>query len=184
MASSGTYQIVLDGILNDAKVRAQIAALQKQVNAGVVGATGGKGGKSGTAMLADTEKSAKKANKELGKMNKALVGTQKAGKSAGLGLLDVTKKVVAFGAVTSAIQMATQGIGSMVQNVVDLDASLREYKKVSDLTGKGLEDFIAKAYEAGKATAKTGVEMVDAATEFKKMGYTDKQALQLAKTAT
>lgn len=184
MASSGTYQIVLDGILNDAKVRAQIAALQKEVTAGVVGAAGGKGGKSGATMIAQTEKSAKKANKELNKMNKSLVGTQKAGKSAVLGLLDVTKKVVAFGAVTSAIQMATAGVGSMVKNVVDLDASLREYKKVSDLTGKGLEDFTNKAYKAGQATAKTGVEMIDAATEFKKMGYSDQLSLQLAKSAT
>lgn len=164
MAGSGRYTIQLDALVNDAKIRAQIAAIQKQINGGAFVAAGGKNGKGGATMIQQTTKSAQKANKELGKMNKAFVGTQKAGKGAGLGLLDVTKKVAAFGAVTTVIQGATAGIGDMVKNVFELDAALTEYKKVSDLGQKGIEKMTDSAFKMGRTVAKTGTEMVQAAT--------------------
>lgn len=183
MAGSGRYTIQLDALVNDAKIRAQIAAIQKQINGGAFVAAGGKNGKGGATMIQQTTKSAQKANKELGKMNKALVGTQKVGRGAGLGLLDVTKKVAAFGAVTTVIQGATAGIGDMVKNVFELDAALTEYKKVSDLGQKGIEKMTDSAFKMGRTVAKTGTEMVQAATEFRKSGYSDKDAMKLGRIA-
>lgn len=122
MAGSGRYTIQLDALVNDAQIRAQIAAIQKEINGGAFTAAGGKsgkGGKGGATMIQETTRSAKKANKELGKMNRSLMGS-------GLGLLDITKKVAAFGAVTTVIQGATAGIGDMVKNVFELDAALTE----------------------------------------------------------
>ena len=78
--------------------------------------------------------------------------------------LDVTKKVIQFGAVTAVIRGVTSGMADMVQNVFELDASLTEFKKVSDLSAKGLEKYTEEAYKAGRETARTGTEMIDAAT--------------------
>ena len=108
----------------------------------------------------------------------------KAMKGFGQQTLDVTKKVIQFGAVTAIIRGVTSGMADMVQNVFELDASLTEFKKVSDLSAKGLEKYTEEAYKAGRETARTGTEMIDAATQFKKMGYTEEQSLQLATTAT
>ena len=177
MAGNGKYTISLDAIMNDSKVRAQIAALQADVNKGAIGAAGNvKGGKSATAVMSQTAKGAKQATKEVNKMSKGL-------SVAGINILDVGKKVAAFGAVTSVIQGVGSGISSVVQNVTDLDAALTEYKKVSDLSEKGLQSMTESAYKMGKSVAKTGVEMVESATEFKKAGFSDKDALKLGKVA-
>ena len=53
-------------------------------------------------------------------------------KTFGSTTLDVTKKVVQFGAVTAAIRGVTTGMGSMVQQTFQLDGALTEFKKVSE----------------------------------------------------
>lgn len=85
--------------------------------------------------------------------------------------------------VTTVFYQAIRAIKSMVDEVKELDKSLTEFKKVSDLSGESLEKYVAKAYEAGEVVAKTGREMIDAATSFKKSGYTEEMALQLGTVA-
>lgn len=97
---------------------------------------------------------------------------------------NITKKVIGFGAVTAAIRGITSGMGDMVQNTFELDSALTEFKKVSNLSGKALEDYTDQAFKAGRQTARTGTEMIEASTQFKKMGYDEKQSMQLATTAT
>lgn len=52
------------------------------------------------------------------------------------------------------------------------------------MSGKELEQYTADAYKMGRTVAKTGTEVIEASTSFKKMGYSDKESLQLAKVAT
>lgn len=85
--------------------------------------------------------------------------------------------------VTTVFYQGVHAIKSMVSEVKNLDDSLTEFKKVSDLAGDSLDRYVKKAYEAGETVAKTGREMIDAATEFKKSGYTDEQSLELGRIA-
>ena len=85
--------------------------------------------------------------------------------------------------VTTVFYQGVHAIRSMVSEVKNLDDSLTEFKKVSDLAGDSLDRYVKKAYEAGETVAKTGREMIDAATEFKKSGYTDDQSLELGRIA-
>lgn len=204
MGAGGQYTIRVHGVLDDAQIRAQLASLGKQSGA-IMG--GGKKGKTSGAFGA-IGKDASKAQKQVKGLNTAIDTTNKKVKQApkiaggythigkgaqqstkdikkfGSTTLDVTKKVVQFGAVTAVIRGVTTGMGAMVQNVFELDSALVEFKKVSSLSNDELKDYTKQAYEAGKATAKTGVEMIDAATQFKKMGYGEQESLQLATTAT
>lgn len=82
------------------------------------------------------------------------------------------------------IGLASSAIQDMVSNVLELDKAQTELKKVTPLAGKELEKFTEQAYEAGKATARTGTEMVQAATEFAKMGKSTSELLPLATAAT
>lgn len=207
MAVGGQYTVQLRAILDTKGVLAQIAQIQKQagkIMIGGAGATKGAGGIAAVGKEANrTAAGVRRLNSAVdttGKSVKRIEGKKLAktysevGKGAkqatsnvkgfGATTLDVTKKVIQFGAVTAAIRGVTTGMGAMVKNVFDLDSALVEFKKVSDLSGKGLEKFTDQAYEAGKATAKTGVEMIDAATQFRKMGYGDQTSLDLAKYAT
>ena len=74
--------------------------------------------------------------------------------------------------------------GAMVDQVYELDKSITEFKKVSDLRNSGLAEYVEELGEAGKITARTTSEMVDAATMFRKSGFTDADAAQLATIAT
>ena len=173
--SAGMYRIRVVGELDSSKIRAELDALSKQYGAFGVG----KGGAYGAI-----GKDAGKAGKQIKGANGQIVATQKGMKKLGSETLNVTKKVVQFGAVTAVIRGVTSGMGDMVQNVFELDSALTEFKKVSDLTGKSLEKYTDQAFKAGRETARTGTEMIEAATQFRKMGYGDQQAMQLATTAT
>lgn len=80
-------------------------------------------------------------------------------------------------------QQTTRFISNMVNEVKQLDASLVELRKVTDLEGESLRAFTKDAYEAGKAVAKTGRDMIEAATEFAKSGYNPEMALKLGEVA-
>lgn len=193
MAVGGQYTVQLRAMIDTKGVLAQIAQIQKQAGNIMIGGGVGKGaggiaavGKEATRTAAGvrrlngaidlTGKSVKRVEGRKLANNIADIGkkaerTAKQTKQATSGIggfgqttLDVTKKVVQFGAVTAVIRGVTSGMGLMVQQTFELDSALTEFKKVSDLSGKGLENYTKQAYEAGKATAKTGVEMVDAAT--------------------
>ena len=74
--------------------------------------------------------------------------------------------------------------GKMVDQVYELDSAMTEFKKVSDLRGSALDTYVEQLGELGQVTARTTSEMVDAATSFKKSGFTDEQAKDLALVAT
>ena len=47
-------------------------------------------------------------------------------------------------------------ISSMVEQVYTLNSAITEFKKVSDLRGSGLEDYVQSLSEMGKTVARTG----------------------------
>lgn len=70
-----------------------------------------------------------------------------------------------------------------VNGVIELDASLTEFNKVADVTISHLERLTGKAYEMGKEIGRTGKEVIDAATEFKRAGYEVEESFDLSRVA-
>lgn len=67
--------------------------------------------------------------------------------------------------IANALIYGTQNaVKDMVKNVIELDKAQTELKKVTDLTGKSLEDYTDRAFKMSGAVAKTGTEIVQAAT--------------------
>lgn len=85
--------------------------------------------------------------------------------------------------VTTVFYQIINTTKDMIQEVTDLDSALVELQKVTDLTGVSLKKFTQDAYDAAEAVAKTGTEMVEAATEFAKAGYDENQVLKLGELA-
>lgn len=85
-----------------------------------------------------------------------------------------------YQAAYSIFSKSAEAISSMVGQVKELDSAVTEFKKVSDLSGKALDDYVSKLADAGSTVARTGSEMVSAATQFRKSGFTDQEAAQLA----
>lgn len=127
-------------------------------------------------------------------LGRKLTTTTKAMKSADvatLGLVksggelaNIFKKVVEFGLVTDVIQLFSQLIGKAVSAVFELDEAVTELKKVSNLSGDALDDYTEKLGKMGQEVARTRAEMVDAATTFRKSGYSDEESATLARVAT
>ena len=87
-----------------------------------------------------------------------------------------------YNTVTQFFNTIMNSIHDMIDQVKELDDALVELKKVTDLEGASLERFVDDAYEAGHTVAKTGTEMIEAATAFAKAGYKD-EALELGTVA-
>ncbi|MDR2277383.1 MAG: phage tail tape measure protein [Vagococcus sp.] len=81
------------------------------------------------------------------------------------------------------IMTAIRSIRNMISNVKELDASLVELRKVSDLTGQSLVNFVKRAYAMGAEVARTGKEVIDATTVFKRAGYSLEESFDLAKAS-
>ena len=77
------------------------------------------------------------------------------------------------------IQKTIQAIKSMTKAVCELDATLTEFNKVADLSTEQLEKFAYKAFEAADKIGRTGKDMIEAATEFKRAGYNLEQSLEM-----
>ena len=194
---AGTYRIKVIGELDATRIRKELDDISKtplKVN-GTLGGVGAsadkatKGVKRLNGAIAETGKQTKRVSAPRVAGSYANIGKEaekstKKVKGLGAETLHVTKKVIQFGAITSVIRGVTSGFADMVQNVFELDAALTEFQKVSNLTGKELERYTDQAYKAGRETARTGTEMIEASTQFRKMGYSDQQSMQLAKTAT
>lgn len=81
------------------------------------------------------------------------------------------------------INETTQAIKNMINAVCELDADLTEFNKVADLSVKQLEDFADKAYEAADNVGRTGQDMIEAATEFKRAGKDLETSLEMGEAA-
>lgn len=128
-------------------------------------------------------KKIKTANKDLNQLNK----TARQGKDdANKWQYSWTKAFQSFTtymSVTTVFYQTINTIKNMINEVIELDDALVELRKVTDLEGESLQKFTQNAYDAAEAVAKTGTEMVQAATEFAKAGYSEEEILKLGELA-
>lgn len=85
-----------------------------------------------------------------------------------------------YQAAYTIFSSCTDAIGSMVNQVLELDKAMIEFQKVSDLQGSGLDAYVDKLSDSGRTVARTGSEMLEAATQFRKSGFGDEDAASLA----
>lgn len=88
-----------------------------------------------------------------------------------------------YQAAYSIFSKSVGAIASMVDQVKEMDSAVTEFRKVSDLSGAALDNYISKLTDMGGQVSRVGSEMVLAATQFRKSGFTDQEAAQLSLTA-
>ena len=100
-------------------------------------------------------------------------------------LNDVAEETdLTFQAANEVFRRSIEILSQMASQVYELNAAIIEFQKVSDLSGEELNDYIDKLSDMGSAVARTGSEMVEAATEFRKSGFNDEDAAQLGQIAS
>ena len=128
MASNNDYSILAKVVLDLNNIQSQLNNAAKKVTFKV----DGKGIRSVTA--------------ELDTMSTA---TQQASKHAeDLGLTYQQARLI--------MDKCVDTISSMVEQVYTLNSAMTEFKKVTDLRGSGLEDYVQSLSEMGKTVARTG----------------------------
>lgn len=88
-----------------------------------------------------------------------------------------------YQAAYSIFSKSVGAISSMINQVKELDSAITEFKKVSDLSGEALDNYVKQLGELGSQAARTTSEMVEGASFFRKSGFTDQEAAQLALVA-
>lgn len=81
------------------------------------------------------------------------------------------------------IQKTVEAIKSMINVVCELDANLTEFNKVADLSTEQLNEFADKAYDSADKIGRTGQDMIEAATEFKRAGKDLETSLEMGNAA-
>ena len=134
--------------------------------------------KNATAMQNDSQKlqSLKNINTEITAMGKNAM-------SLGSMLQTAYEKFAIWSIATVSWYAAVHAVQDMIDNVISLDTSLTELRKVTDLSGESLDNFTEKAYDMSTELARTGQEVVDATTEFAKAGYNLQESMALAEDA-
>lgn len=99
------------------------------------------------------------------------------------GLSDIVSKFSSWQVVGDIIHGAKDAMQDMVQQVFDLDESLVELDKVTDLTSEGLKQLEDDAFAVGEQIGATGKDVIDATTIFAQAGYEAKDALDLGEQA-
>lgn len=98
-------------------------------------------------------------------------------------LKDSLATMIRYQLAYKIINETTQAIKNMINSVCELDADLTEFNKVADLSVKQLENFADKAYEVADNVGRTGQDMIEAATEFKRAGKDLNTSLEDGKAA-
>lgn len=124
-----------------------------------------------------------KLQKKFQVLRQEINATGKAGKTFFQTLGDQAKKFSSWMTLTGVISGLWREMRKMVDEVIELDNSLLELSKVSDLSASGLKKVTKEAYELGKEVGKTGTQVIDAVTNFKRAGFDLEKSTSLAKDA-
>lgn len=92
-------------------------------------------------------------------------------------------KYLKWYAIATGVSLVINSIRSLFANVKQLDAAMTELNKVTDVSEETLNGVRKQAFEIAKGLGRTGEEVIQATTEFARMGYTIDESLELSKVA-
>lgn len=126
---------------------------------------------------------ANQLEKELQDIGNAARQAGKLGKSFIDKVRDQASKFGQWVSISSIVMQGVYAIKSGITNVEELDNTLLELSKVSDLTDTGLKKVTDRAYKLGERVGKTGTQVLNAVTEFKRAGFELETSLDMADAA-
>ena len=194
MAINNNYTAEVGIKFNDVRLQAQLKSISsKTVNVDLKlnGGTATQIHSINKALLKmkDSTSSAVKEINTLGTVGNAKVKTisdtmktaSKHTKTLGEDFLSTAGKVAKFGAITSIIGAFTSSIAEAVKAVSELDNSLTELKKVSDISESGLKEYTQGAFNMARELSTTASNVTDAVALFVQAGYSMEEAQGLSK---
>lgn len=125
----------------------------------------------------------KNINNEFKKLDSTLRQTGQLGLSTADKLKNAWEKFGGWSIATGSLMTLYHHLTQMPQEVIKLDTQLVELSKVSDLTAEGLASVTKESYDLGEQVAKTGTDVLDSVTSFKRAGYSIADSMEYAEEA-
>ena len=131
------------------------------------------------------------APEKIGELQKQFAELRARSKELGLeteSLIDKFEKL--FGThLSTMITMAAlhkmqDALRLVYQNVVEIDTAVTELRKVSEYTGKSLEEYMGRAAEQAQKLGVSISDYVNSTADWKRLGYSDEDAENLATYST
>lgn len=131
------------------------------------------------------------APERIGELQKQFAELRSRSKELGLeteNLIDKFEKL--FGQhLSTMITMAAlhkmqDALRIVYQNVVEIDTAVTELRKVSEYTGKSLEEYMGRAAEQAQKLGVSISDYVNSTADWKRLGYSDEDAENLATYST
>ncbi len=124
-----------------------------------------------------------KFDTRLKEINQEMRVAGKLGKSLKQTLIDGAKSFAQWTLSSGAVMEVWNGFKQGIRNVKELDDSLVELNKVTDLTVEGLSKVTEESFELGEKLAKTGTKVLDSVTSFSRAGYNIEDSMKYAEEA-
>lgn len=141
----------------------------------------------------DTIKEAKKTGEQIGNaMNQGIESAtnqatkaeaKKSGNTFFGSIKEELSKMTQKLNVASVMGNVIRAGKQMVTHVTAIDTAMLELSKVSDLSGKGLEQVSEQSFELGERLSKTGTNVLATVTTFKRAGYDIADSMKYAEEA-
>lgn len=106
------------------------------------------------------------------------------GKSFGSSISGAFKSITRYVGVSTLIYSAFNAIKSGVQDVIALDTSLVDLQKTTNATSNQLKEFYFSANDTAKQLGATTEEVIQAAADWSRLGYSIKDAQTMAEVSS
>lgn len=106
------------------------------------------------------------------------------GKSFGSSISGAFKSIIRYVGVSTLIYSAFNAIKSGVQDVVNLDTALLDLQKTTNATSNQLKEFYFSANDTAKQLGATTEEVIQAAADWSRLGYSIKDAQTMAEVSS
>lgn len=130
-----------------------------------------------------TLKEAKSRYQELGVQLNSFKADVKNANQATSGLFGSFKQLIGAYSLYDAFELGKRAISEMVSEVRNLDNALVELNKVTDISNSQLKAYTNTAFDISESVGRMGSEVINATSDFVKMGYSLEEASKLAENA-
>ena len=142
MARANDYTVILNTKLDISQIQKDLAALQKQLESKSIDFS-----KLDNAVVINkTSEATKDLTKQTGELSNK---SKKLAK-------DTDDLYLSFQEANLIMQKSLDTISAMIDQVFELDDAITEFRKVSDLSGSALDNYIDKLSTMGQEVARTG----------------------------
>ena len=132
-------------------------------------------------------RSANNASSGINKLNQSqqsLNSTAQRSKSIFSDFTDTFLKMAKFNTINLIYDGLINKMSEAIQITNEFDAAMTEFKKVTDTSKISLSEYTEELGKLGELTASTTTEMISAATEFSKSGFSAEDSAKLAQVSS